>query len=74
MIKCSISLCQGGETVDAVFVLKRLTEKFRFKNKNLFFIFVNLEKAFDWVPREIICFALRWKCAPEYLVDGVMSL
>ena len=37
-------------------------------------IFVNLEKAFDWVPTEIICFALRWKCAPEYLVDGVMSL
>ena len=49
----------GRGTVDAVFVLRRLSEKFRAKNKKLFFIFVNQEKAFDWVPREVICFALR---------------
>ena len=40
-------------TVDVVFVLRRLTEKFRAKNKKLFFIFVDLEKAFDRVPREV---------------------
>ena len=44
----------GRETVDAVFVLRRLTEKFRAKNKKLFFVFVDLEKAFDRVPREVI--------------------
>ena len=60
-------------TVDAVFVLRRLSEKFRAENK-LFFIFVVLEKAFDRVPREIIRFALRRKGVPEYLVNGVMSL
>ena len=48
----------GRQTVHAVFVLQRLSEKFRAKNKKLFFIFVDLEKAFDWVPREVICFAL----------------
>ena len=63
----------GSGNVDAVFVLKRLTEKFRAKNK-LFFIFVDLEKAFDWVPREVICFALRRKGVPEYLEHVVMSL
>ena len=26
------------------------------------------------MPREIICFALRRKGVPEYLVDGIMSL
>ena len=36
-------------------------------------IFVDLEKAFDRVPREDIHFALRWKGLPEYLVDGAMS-
>ena len=43
-------------TVDAVFVLRRLSEKFRAKNKKLFFVFVDLEKAFDQVPREVIRF------------------
>ena len=46
-------------TVDAVFVLRRLTEKLRTKNKKLFFVFGDLEKAFDRVPREVIRFALR---------------
>ena len=41
-------------TVDAVFVLRRLMEKFRAKNKKLFFVFVDLQKAFDRVPREVI--------------------
>ena len=63
----------GRGTVDAVFVLRRLTEKFRAKNK-LFFVFVDLEKAFDRVPREAIQFALRLKGVLEYLVNGVMSL
>ena len=61
-------------TVDAVFILRRLSEKFRAKNKKLFFVFVDLEKAFDQLPREVIHFALRWKGVPEYFVNGVMSL
>ena len=54
-----------------VFVLRRLREKFRAKNKKLFFIFVDLEKAFDRVPREVVHFDLRWKGVPEYLVKGL---
>ena len=60
-------------TVDAVFVLSRLSEKFRAKNK-LFFIFVDLKKDFDRVSWEVFHFALRRKGVPEYLVNGVMSL
>ena len=72
--KMQYGFMPGRGTVDAVFVLRRLAEKFRAKNKKLFFVFVDLQKAFDWVPREVICFVLWWKHAPEYLVDGVMSL
>ena len=65
----------GRGTVDVVFVLKRLNEKVRAKNKQ-FFTFVDLEKAFDktfdWVPREGIHFALMQKGGPGYLVNGVM--
>ena len=34
----------GKGTVDAVFVLRRLKERFRAKNKKLFFIFVDLKR------------------------------
>ena len=64
----------GKETVDVVFALSENSEKFRAKNKKLFFVFVNLEKAFDQVPRKVIRFALRQKGVPEYLVNGFMSL
>ena len=59
-------------TVDAVFVLRRLSQKFGAKNNKLLFIFVDLEKDFDRVPREVICFALRRNDVPEYLRNGVM--
>ena len=72
--KMQYEFMPGRGTVDAVFVLRRDSEKFRAKNKKLFFTFVELEKAFDRVPKEVIHFALRQKGVPEYLVNGVMSL
>ena len=71
--KMQYEFIPGRGTVDAVFVLRRLSEKFRAKNK-LFFVFVDLEKVSDRVTREATRFALRRKCAPEYLINGVMSL
>ena len=72
--KMQYGFMPGRGTVDTVFVLRRLTEKFRAKNKKLFFVFADLEKAFYRVPREVIRFALRRKGVPEYLVNGLMSL
>ena len=71
--KMKYGFMPGRGTANTVFVLKRLSEKLRAKKK-LFFIFVDLEKAFDRVPREVIGFALRQKSVPEYLVNEVMSL
>ena len=67
--KMQYGFMPGRGTVDAVFVLRRPSEKLRVKNKKLFFIYVDLQKVFDWVPTEVICFALRWKSVPEYLVN-----
>ena len=66
--KTQYELMPGRGSVDAVFVLRRLGEKFSAKTK-LFFISINLEKALDRVPREVICFTLRRNGAPEYLVN-----
>ena len=73
LIKCSMGLCQGEELL-MLFALRRLDGKFRIKNKELLFIFIDLEKAFDQVPREAIYSALRHKVVPDYLVNGIMSL
>ena len=71
--KIQYGFMPGRGTVNAVFVLRRFSEKFRAKIRSFFFIFVDLEKAFDWVPREVIGFVLRQKGVPENLVNGVMS-
>ena len=44
----------GKSTVDAIFVLRQLQEKFGAKKKELFLVFVDLEKAFDCVLRKAI--------------------
>ena len=43
---------KGKETTDAIFMARQMQENFRVKGKKLYFGFVDLEKAFDRVPRE----------------------
>ena len=63
----------GKGTTDAFFIL-RMQEEFRGKEKKLYMCFVDLEKAFDRVPRKVMKWALRNKSLPEVLVKAVMSL
>ena len=44
----------GRGTTDAIFNLRQMQEKFLGKKKNLYFAFVDLEKAFDRVPRDVV--------------------
>ena len=64
----------GKSTVDAIFILRRMQESYLEKNRKLFICFVDLEKAFDRVPRKVIEWALRKKLVPERLVQAVMSI
>ena len=48
------SFMPGRSTVGAVFVLRRLAGKFRSEGKRLFYVFGDLEKAFDRVLQEEI--------------------
>jgi len=43
------------------------------KGKKLYFGFVDLEKAFDGAPREVISWAIRELGVEEWLVSAVMS-
>ena len=49
----------GRGTTDAIFIARQVQEKFIAKNKTLYFAFIDLEKAFDPVPRTVVRWALR---------------
>ena len=46
-------------TIDAVFILRRMQEEYHAKRKKLCMCFVDLEKAFDRVPRKVLEWVLR---------------
>ena len=57
----------GRGTTDAIFVVRQLQEKYLAANKRLYMAFVDLEKAFDIVPRKVIWLALRKLGVEEWI-------
>jgi len=51
-----------------------MQENFRVKSKKLYFGFVDLEEAFDRIPREVISWAMHKLGVEEWLVLAVMSM
>ena len=49
----------GRGTNDAIFIMHQPQEKYLNAGKNLFSTFVDLEKAFDRVPRRVIWWVIR---------------
>jgi len=54
-----------------IFIVRQTQEKFRAKGKKLYFGLVDLEKAFDRVPREVIRWAMRKLGVEEWIGSHV---
>ena len=64
----------GRGTTDANFVVRQLQEKYLAANKRLYMAFLDLEKAFDRVPRKVIWWALRKLGVEEWIVRLVQGM
>ena len=64
----------GKGTTDAIHIIRQIQERHREKGKELFYAFVDLEKAYDRVPREVTRWAMRKLGVAEWMVAAVMAL
>ena len=69
-----IGFMAGKTTTDAIFIVRQLQEKYLARNKELWMAFVDLEKAFDRVPREVVWWALRCLGVDAWIVSVIKAM
>ena len=64
----------GRGTTDAIFIARQLQGKYIATKKPLYFAFLDLEKAFDRVPRKVLWWALRSFAVEEWAVRAIQGM
>ena len=63
--KMQMGFMPGRRTTDAIFILRQMLEKYEMARRKLYVVFVDLEKAFGRILREVNWSAARKKCLIE---------
>jgi hypothetical protein len=64
----------GRSSVDHIFTLIQILEKYNAKSKQIGLVFVDLAKAYDSVPRKMLCKALGLKFISEPLINTTKEI
>ena len=64
----------GRGTVDAILILRQVQKKTLEGNRSQYWAFIDLEKAFNRVPMELIYWSLRKKEAPAEFISMVKAM
>jgi Reverse transcriptase (RNA-dependent DNA polymerase) len=64
----------GRSTIEAIFLIRQLMEKHREQKKDIHMIFIDLEKAYDKIPRNIMWWTLKRKLVPTKYVTFIKDM
>uniref|UniRef100_A0A1B0CQP9 Putative rna-directed dna polymerase from mobile element jockey-like diaphorina citri n=1 Tax=Lutzomyia longipalpis TaxID=7200 RepID=A0A1B0CQP9_LUTLO len=65
---------KGKSTTDAIHAIRILMENCKLEKLDLHMVFIDLEKAFDRIPRELIWEALRGRRVPEPYINVIKDM
>jgi hypothetical protein len=64
----------GRSTMEAIFLLRQLMERFREQKKDLHMVFIDLEKAYDKVPRNVMWWVLEKHKVPTKYITLIKDM
>ena len=61
-------------TMEAIFLIRQLMERYREQKKDLHMVFIDLEKAYDKVPRNVMWWALEMNKVPTKYITLIKDM